>query len=808
VAGPWYVLADQFLENGESTIRNLSKGINMIEKLGGRPMKLGYVPDSFGSISSLPMILKGFNINYTAFGRGRPYWNENLPKCEFWWEGPDKSKVLTASHGYGNGTFLSYLDIWTDIMQPSSLNPDPEVVMNLFLQQAKQQQQQSATDNLYFSVGCDHMEPRKSLPSLVKYINEHQDEYQLIYGTPEDYIKAVESDGTNLAKYTGEMRGSDINPMDLAGTLSSYMQLKQENDKCEILLQREVEPLMAIISHFTKFKYPTGHLRKMWKLLLSNHPHDSICGCSLDQVHEDMLNRFEQIKSIGSYLIKDGLHHLLAQIDTTCSYEDAIALTIVNTLGHEYTGPVQGLVRVPKMFMHDNYTLIDSYGKVIPARICHITDKQKDLESVYMTNQQLSVVLSKNAGLESKVDQVFTVLEVDFTAENIPGIGYKTFWLKPGVENSTDKLGVWLNENGMENERLLVDFNDDGTINIKDKLSGYMYEGLSHFIDREDTGSSYDYHGFSLPEEFDTRKYKINWTVFETYEHKITFKAFIPLELPEKLDGNNRSTVLKYMPITLFATLHAGVARLDITVELDNVCKDHCLRVAFDTGLNTGKISAYDHFNVLERNIHLSNKEWIDSPFQEFVDISDGKFGLCISTKGLPAYEAVKSERGTLLYLTLLRSVGSIGPAAGANYPVSGAQCQKKFRFEYSIIPHKGDWLQEDCLRKAADYRTQPLIEADVQHKGPLSSSGSFIEVTCEGGIVPFYSCLKQSEDGTGLILRMWNPGDCNKVSVQSNYCDKKIQLTNLDEIILDDGAYLGGEVFMPSRSLITFKIT
>ena len=55
IAGPWYELADQFLENGESTIRNLLFGKRTIENLSGRPMKLGYIPDSFGSIATMPI---------------------------------------------------------------------------------------------------------------------------------------------------------------------------------------------------------------------------------------------------------------------------------------------------------------------------------------------------------------------------------------------------------------------------------------------------------------------------------------------------------------------------------------------------------------------------------------------------------------------------------------------------------------------------------------------------------------------------------------------------------------------------------
>src|SRR5262249_13967202 len=36
-------------------------------------------------------------------------------------------------------------------------------------------------------------------------------------------------------------------------------------------------------------------LRLAWRDLLRNHPHDSICGCSCDEVHRDMLVRYEQL---------------------------------------------------------------------------------------------------------------------------------------------------------------------------------------------------------------------------------------------------------------------------------------------------------------------------------------------------------------------------------------------------------------------------------------------------------------------------------------------------------------------------------
>ena len=40
---------------------------------------------------------------------------------------------------------------------------------------------------------------------------------------------------------------------------------------------------------------PSDFLGYAWKLLLQNHPHDDICGCSTDGVHEDDEGRFRQV---------------------------------------------------------------------------------------------------------------------------------------------------------------------------------------------------------------------------------------------------------------------------------------------------------------------------------------------------------------------------------------------------------------------------------------------------------------------------------------------------------------------------------
>lgn len=46
-------------------------------------------------------------------------------------------------------------------------------------------------------------------------------------------------------------------------------------------------------------------LNYQWKHLLQNHAHDSICGCSIDRVHRQILSRFEEVRDIGRTLVKE-----------------------------------------------------------------------------------------------------------------------------------------------------------------------------------------------------------------------------------------------------------------------------------------------------------------------------------------------------------------------------------------------------------------------------------------------------------------------------------------------------------------------
>ena len=44
---------------------------------------------------------------------------------------------------------------------------------------------------------------------------------------------------------------------------------------------------------------------------MQNHPHDSICGCSIDPVHREMMARFSAAEDIGRSVIDRALEAIV-----------------------------------------------------------------------------------------------------------------------------------------------------------------------------------------------------------------------------------------------------------------------------------------------------------------------------------------------------------------------------------------------------------------------------------------------------------------------------------------------------------------
>src|SRR5947209_2756624 len=328
LVGPWYVQPDEFLVSGESLIRNLQFGLQRATEFGN-PMRVGYLPDSFGHIAQMPQILRGVGIDSAVFWRGV---GAEAQKSEFYWEAPDGTRVLVTHLadplGYSNARQMPLtLDEFVARVELLTANILPKATTNMLL----------------FMNGSDHLEAQEGLPEVIEAANKllahlnpehkniltrygHSPEHNLRQllgqnpqeengvpaaihvemGTLPEYIEAVRQQHSTaheapLETLSGEMRSSQFSHL-LPSVLSTRMWIKQQNTATEHLLEHWVEPLTAWAAALGN-PYPQGLVRMAWKYLLQNHAHDSICGCSIDQVHRENSLRFAQSQQIGESVL-------------------------------------------------------------------------------------------------------------------------------------------------------------------------------------------------------------------------------------------------------------------------------------------------------------------------------------------------------------------------------------------------------------------------------------------------------------------------------------------------------------------------
>ena len=291
LVGPWYVLSDLILVHGESTLRNMEEGLRVAAS-HGRAMRVGYVADPFGHPAQMPQILRGFGYGSYVFARGLGEEGEQLGS-EFEWQAPSGDRVL-AIHLVGH--YDNALWLLRDRDRVTEADPDwPRRLRRELPRLLARETPYAHSDVLLLMVGTDHMPITPELLPALERTKALRPRLSTRIGTLEDAMATYPQ--MRLPVHDGEMVQGRYRPI-LRAVNSTRMWIKQENAACEQLLLRWLEPLAALTGKATR-----EDIRPLWRTLLQCHPHDSICGCSIDAVHEvDMRERFRAVRSAGESL--------------------------------------------------------------------------------------------------------------------------------------------------------------------------------------------------------------------------------------------------------------------------------------------------------------------------------------------------------------------------------------------------------------------------------------------------------------------------------------------------------------------------
>lgn len=760
VLGPWYVLSDQFLEGDEALVRNLLTGYAIATDYGGA-MREGYVPDSFGSIATLPAILNGFGITSANMGRGSQAHRFRHDQNLFRWQWKDGSSVLALALGYGNGLELTYPDIWQNI---AHILPTPETAIRAANAIIEQQGPAFPTRALYASAGVDHMEMRPGMSAFLAQLNANS-EHRFIASTPERFLAAAQSEiadqGIELETVCGEMRGNLTSPMSLQGVLSTDIRLKQANRAAELLLLRLFEPLTVAASGLAYDHNPI--LRRAWKLLLAVHPHDSICATCDDNTMDDIHARVRQVRELAGIATERLLHELLPELPAVPEQPPSIVL--FNGLPGRGIDAFDLLLRMPTRLAEPAYHLMDSQGRAV-GTLRPLATRQMDLETYYALDKDLLRLNCKAPKTERPDNTIYTLCRTQGVSDFGVASGFSLLQLAPYQA----KAALWpATANHIENDLLALDVASDGRLALLDKVSGRVFSDLGWFEDQADAGNTYDFLRVADDSPvYSYKKARVSSQLLSHDEFASELQLTLTWDLPACLEGwtwpdrrvwppaqvpGQRSVELITHHLTTRYLLRPGLGRLEATTVFDNQAIHHRLRLGIGLAERT-MIHTGAHFSVLERAWPDPSDPYPTRPFDDFILFGNG---LLFTGQGLYEYEArPRDESGGEVLITLCRSVDCIGVAGGCNYEdLQSAKSLGRHEIHYAFAVTDN---MAQAAHQAAAYNS-PLLSHGCTLSGDLASIGLPTALLSVSNPALMVSACKRAEKGDGAIVRLWNMG-------------------------------------------------
>ncbi|MFB3111589.1 MAG: glycoside hydrolase family 38 C-terminal domain-containing protein, partial [Gemmatimonadales bacterium] len=494
-------------------------------------------------------------------------------------------------------------------------------VRNLFAEM----EQWSRGDLYLLNNGCDHLPPQPDLERIVAALQTAFPETEFQHASLTEYVQAVADAGFARGSHCGELLGGRLQFI-LSGVWSARMYLKQRNEYAQHLLAGYVEPLSSYLHFAFDRPYPHGEIDYAWKLLLQNHPHDSICGCSVDPVHRDMVSRFDGVIQTGEQVIRKQLESLVSPVARDSAGDERTVICVANPLPETRTEVVERVV-VLRDFDGDvdALQLSDEAGRLVPLRIVSASFVRRswgfDFTREPFASRQLEAL---EAHLEGVLDDVSSkerdcILTVQFVAEDLPALGHATFVLSEGQadrESSERVRMVTVADSVMENEFVRVTVHSNGTFELYDKVTETAYPGLNRLEDTEDVGDEYDYSPCESGETV-LADAEGEIGVVENTGFRAALEVTFQLRLPASIERHRktRSTAGVDCPVRIRIGLAYNRPVVEIDLYFDNRAKDHRLRAQFPAPIRTDTIVSDGHFYINHRPIDQpSGDGWVQPP--------------------------------------------------------------------------------------------------------------------------------------------------------------------------------------------------
>lgn len=763
IIGPWYTQTDEMVVGGESIVRNLLYGLKDSEEFGS-PMKIGYLPDSFGQSSQMPQILNGFDIKYSIFWRGTSE-RHGTDKTEFYWESDDGSKVLVQLFplGYAIGKYLP---------------EDEEKLQERMNKYFTVLDRGATTENIILPNGHDQMPIQKNIFTIIEKLQRLYPDREFFLSKYENVFDQLEQNQT-LPTLQGEFLDGKYMRVHRS-IYSTRMDIKAANTRIENKITNILEPL-ASIAYSLGFEYHHGLIELIWKEIMKNHAHDSIGCCCSDKVHREIVNRFFLAEEKTDQLIEFYKRKITDSIATERK-EDR--LTAFNLLPYERAEVVTTKV-ITKL---EAFKLEDGEGNEIPFEVLN-----KEIMDPGLIDRQIV-----HYGNYDPFYQYTIQLK-----DSIPAMGYKTYFV---VNEESDMDHTFTEKELIETEYYAVSVNPNGTLKIYDKQLQKEFDNVLLLENGGDDGDEYDFSPLADETLLYSDDVEADVKVRQNkYEAQLDIQ--LKMDVPGDLEDRKNKKADQFVKVHWKITIPNYQPIIKVEAEIDNQAKDHRLRTLIPTGIASSFSVSDNQFGFIKRDVYDSAMDYWEEegwderpdsiyPMLSFIGLSNHEHGISVLTNSTREYEVIGDQYDTIA-ITLFRSVGVLGKEemlrrpgrpSGIKLPTPDSQMPGKLTLDFAITTHKGSTASANVGRAAKEYTTpiqtynkipdnaMKLNQEDVHT--PLSFS-----LLQETNSTTVLSVLKKAEKEEGFLLRFYNPGDAEKSgSFKVNLAVDHVKEVNLNE--------------------------
>ncbi len=765
--GPWYCMPDELLAGSEALIENFLLGKKTAEQFGSEPWRFGYANDIFGHIAQFPQILNGFGIRAVYAGRG--IGTQYPTGSQLLWKGADGSECYLYKDTYGSfkQAFRRVEDATQAVID--KVNSTPRDLPTLINFTDDHVVIDGDTFKFLNALKDAGIEPELDFAKYAEVMDELRDK-----------IPTIEGELIETAYENSEFRA-------VTNSLSSYYPIKKRNDLCEALLWRETSPLIVLGELSGLLTGKRAFLDTARKWFMKNQPHDSICGCSRDRVHDDMPYRFAQAETIAEILRTDFIKKL-----TIGRNGDNLSLIVINTDLHAKKGVIELNLDVPNGCLphfSDNtdyesypiFAIADKSGRELPCQLLSV-ERGFEIYDRWDTHMVTRCKIAVDCEIAPFGITELTVLPKQKRSQTPP-------YRPTGIPT-------------IENEHLSLRITASGSVELTDKASGKVYRELLTFADDVDSGNGW-FHGSADQSAPTVTSHGAETRVEVLCVGELASRIKITqlMRIPSHLEKATfrRSEEYVELPIETILTLRAGERYIGCETKIINNASEHRLRLLIPSGISGETYRTSQAFCFLERPRGVSfdglngrECEYPEKNTSGIIDLGDLAF-----IGGAGIREAGVYPDGTIS-ATLLRSVSKMFHEPHAK----SAKLLGEHTYRYAIAV--GSKPSELCAIME-NLKTAPITFTAIGTRDLPEMLHSALSLTDERIRL---STVKPCESSDGFIVRLYN---CTKETVTTSLKLREglsAQFVRMDETPLANPTPFDGNLTLRAFEIVTLRIS